>query len=136
MRHSRPLILVIEDNRDNRILIKDMLNTMNYDVIEAVNGEEGVAMAADKRPSLILLDLSLPRKDGWAAAREIKNDPSTAHVPIIALTAHAMKGDRERALEGGCDDYVSKPIDIVDLINKLKTCLANVSGNENGEKIS
>jgi len=130
MSHSRPLILVIEDNLDNRTLLKDMLSTMSYDVIEAANGEEGVEIATNKKPSLILLDLSLPRKDGWIAAREIKNEPSTAHVPIIALTAHAMKGDRERALEVGCDDYVSKPIDIVALISKLKTYLTNTSGDE------
>jgi CheY-like chemotaxis protein len=107
-----------------------MLNTMSCDVIEAVNGEEGVEMATNKQPSLILLDLSLPRKDGWIAAREIKNEPSTAHVPIIALTAHAMKGDRERALGVGCDDYVTKPIDIVSLIKKLKTYLTNVPSDE------
>lgn len=135
MGKSRPLILVIEDNIDNRTLLKDMLDTMNYDVIEANNGEDGVTMAASSKPSLILLDLSLPRKDGWVVACEIKNDPTTAHVPIIALTAHAMKGDRERALEVGCDDYVSKPIDIVALIKKLKTYLSNVSGDETGGHI-
>lgn len=121
MNKSRPVILVIEDNLDNRTLLKDMLDTMDYDVIEAANGEDGVSMATNNRPSLILMDLSLPRKDGWIAAREIKHDPATAHVPIIALTAHAMKGDRERALEVGCDDYVSKPIDVVELIKKIRT---------------
>jgi two-component system, cell cycle response regulator DivK len=136
MSHNRPLVLVIEDNLDNRTLIKDMLDTVDYDAIEAANGEEGIAIATSKIPSLILLDLSLPRKDGWIIAREIKSNPITKHIPIIALTAHVMKGDRERALEAGCDDYVSKPIDIIDLIQKLKGHLSKVSGDEPGGKIS
>ena len=100
-------ILVVEDNRDNMILITDVLKSLNYEVLQATDGEQGVEKAAAERPDLILMDLSLPRMDGWTAARQIKNTAELQHIPIIALTAHAMMGDRERAIEAGCDDYVS-----------------------------
>jgi len=112
-------ILVVEDNADNRALIMDMLDTMNYEVVIATDGEEGVKKANAERPDLILMDISLPRVDGLTAARRIKATPELQHIPIIALTAHAMVGDRERALDAGCDDYVSKPIDLRELANKL-----------------
>ncbi len=112
-------ILVIEDNADNRTLITDILSALAYTVIEAIDGEQGVAKAAAERPDLILMDLSLPQMDGWTATRQIKANPELAHIPIIALTAHAMVGDREKALEAGCDDYISKPIDLRELQNKL-----------------
>ncbi len=112
-------ILVVEDNPDNRVLITDILTSLDYDVIIAEDGEEGVRKTNAERPDLILMDLSLPQMDGWTAARHIKGTPELNHIPIVALTAHAMVGDREKALEAGCDDYVSKPIDLRELASKL-----------------
>lgn len=112
-------ILVVEDNPDNRILITDVLTSLNYEVLVAVDGEEGVKMAGEEVPDLILMDLSLPQMDGWTATGHIKAQDKLKHIPVIALTAHAMVGDRERAIEAGCDDYVSKPIDLRELAGKL-----------------
>jgi two-component system, cell cycle response regulator DivK len=112
-------ILVIEDNPDNRILITDLLTSLGYDVIVAVDGEEGVARAKSDLPDLVLMDLSLPHMDGWTATRYLRSLPATKDLTIIALTAHAMVGDRERALEAGCNDYVSKPLDVKELASKL-----------------
>jgi CheY-like chemotaxis protein len=112
-------ILVVEDNPDNRILITDVLTSLSYEVLVAVDGEEGVAKAEAEVPDLILMDLSLPHMDGWEATGRIKANPHLNHIPVIALTAHAMVGDREKALEAGCDDYVSKPINLRELAGKL-----------------
>ena len=112
-------ILVVEDNKDNLMLISDLLMMLRYEVITALNGLEGVEKAIAELPNLILMDLSLPLMDGWEAAKHIKENPVSAHIPIIALTAHAMVGDREKALEAGCNDYLSKPINIVELRMKL-----------------
>lgn len=112
-------ILVVEDNQDNMTLISDILISLRYTVLQAVDGEQGIAMAVSERPDLILMDLSLPRVDGWTATRQIKADPALEDIPIIALTAHAMIGDRERALAAGCDDYVSKPINFRELASTL-----------------
>jgi two-component system cell cycle response regulator DivK len=112
-------ILVVEDNPDNRVLITDVLTSLDYEVIVAVDGEEGVSKATNEKPDLILMDLSLPQMDGWTATRKIKAVPDLQHIKIIALTAHAMVGDREKAIEAGCDDYVSKPIDLRELASKL-----------------
>ncbi|GAB4548778.1 MAG: response regulator [Anaerolineae bacterium] len=117
-------ILVVEDNPDNRILITDVLDSLGYQVIVANDGEEGIKRANTDKPDLILMDISLPGKDGLTATREIKATETTRHIPIIALTAHAMVGDRERALEAGCDDYVSKPIDLKELATKLSHFLS------------
>ncbi|NDJ53037.1 MAG: response regulator [Chloroflexi bacterium] len=114
-------ILIVEDNIDNRTLLGDMLSALDYTVLEAVDGVEGVDIALANVPDLILMDLSLPNKDGWTATREIKAEKSTAHIPVIALTAHAMVGDRERALEAGCDDYMTKPINILELKKKIES---------------
>lgn len=114
-------ILVVEDNRDNMTLIVDVLASLDYEVLQATDGEQGVELAGKEVPDLILMDLSLPRMDGWAATRAIKSQPALTHIPIIALTAHAMVGDRERALEAGCDDYISKPINLQELATKLST---------------
>ncbi|HLV33646.1 MAG TPA: response regulator [Spirillospora sp.] len=116
-------ILVVEDNPDNMILICDILASLHYTVLRAVDGEQGVMMAASERPDLILMDLSLPRLDGWQAARQIKANHELKHIPIIALTAHALIGDRERALAAGCDDYLSKPINFRVLAHKLDAYL-------------
>ena len=116
-------ILVVEDNPDNITLIADVLSSLDYEVLQATDGEQGVWLAATERPDLILMDLSLPRMDGWTATREIKANPELRAIPIIAVTAHAMVGDRERALAAGCDDYVAKPINLRELANKLNQFL-------------
>jgi len=117
-------ILVVEDNRDNMTLITDILESLNYNIITAYDGQQGVKLAQSEHPNLILMDLSLPLMDGWTATREIKKNANLKNIPIIALTAHAMSGDRERAIEAGCDDYVSKPINVSDLLVKITTLLA------------
>lgn len=100
-------------------LISDVLVSLQYEVLQAVDGEQGLQMAEEFRPDLILMDLSLPRLDGWSATRLLKSNPELRAIPVIALTAHAMVGDRERALEAGCDDYISKPINLRELAAKL-----------------
>lgn len=112
-------ILVVEDNRDNMTLMTDMLETLEYTVLQATDGQRGVEMAASEQPDLIFMDLSLPVMDGWTATRAIKSNPALSHIPIIALTAHAMVGDRERALAAGCDDYLAKPVDLSLLTVKI-----------------
>jgi two-component system, cell cycle response regulator DivK len=112
-------ILVVEDNRDNMTLIVDVLSSLDYEVIEAFDGQEGLEKARAERPDLILMDLSLPLMDGWTATRHIKSEPDLSEIPVIALTAHAMTGDRERALEAGCDDYLTKPLNMAELVKKL-----------------
>lgn len=112
-------ILVVEDNRDNMTLILDLLQSLQYASIIASNGEEALELVGREKPALILLDLSLPKMDGWTTAQKIKANQDLAHIPIIALTAHAMLGDKERALAAGCDDYVSKPINFRELASKL-----------------
>lgn len=117
-------ILVVEDNEVNqRILIRRLVRR-GYEVVTANDGAEGVARAASERPDLILMDMSLPVLDGWEATKAIKSEPGTAGIPVIALTAHAMVGDREQALEAGCDDYDAKPIDIDRLMGKIEAQLA------------
>lgn len=118
-------VLVVEDNRDNLMLINDLLAMLRYEVITAFNGVEGVEKATTELPDLILMDLSLPEMDGWTATKTIKANPVSAHIPIIALTAHAMVGDREKAIDAGCDDYISKPINILELRTKLALYLPN-----------
>ena len=112
-------ILVVEDNLDNMTLIADVLLSLDYEVLQAMDGEKGLEMAQAEQPDLILMDLSLPRMDGWTVTRHIKDDGNLSSIPVIALTAHAMVGDRERALEAGCDDYISKPINLKELVSKL-----------------
>lgn len=116
---SNGRILVVEDNRDNMTLIADILGSLNYEVLSAHDGQRGVEFAVAELPDLILMDLSLPVMDGWTAARTLKATASVQHIPIIALTAHAMSGDRERAIGAGCDEYVSKPINMVELNTKI-----------------
>ena len=111
-------ILVVEDVDFNRDLVVQILED-RYRVVEAVNGQEGVALAEQERPDLILMDLSLPVVDGWEATRQIKANPALCAIPVIALTAHAMVGDRERALAAGCDGYISKPIEVTMLYDQV-----------------
>lgn len=103
-------VLLVEDNEDNLIVYRTILDHVGYRVIEARDGEEGVARASADVPDLILMDVSLPRMDGWEATRHIKADPKTRHIPIIAVTAHALDDDREKAVEVGCDGYLAKPV--------------------------
>jgi len=115
-----PKILLVEDNEMNRDMLSRRLIRRGYDVIIAVDGAAGVSMAKSESPDLILMDMSLPVMDGWEATKTIKSDPETCTIPTIALTAHAMSGDREKALEAGCDDYDTKPIELPRLLKKIK----------------
>lgn len=113
-------ILLVEDNEMNRDMLSRRLKRKGYEVLIAIDGEEGIAVANSENPDLILMDMSLPVKDGWTATGELKANPLTEHIPIIALTAHAMSGDREKALSVGCDEYDTKPIDFKQLLSKIK----------------
>ena len=116
-------VLLVEDNEMNRDMLSRRLQRKGFEVITAADGREGVAKASAESPDLILLDMSLPVMDGWEAARKIKGDPETRGIPIIALTAHAMAGDREKALEAGCDEYDTKPIELSRLLGKINLFL-------------
>ncbi len=120
---SGPQILLVEDNAILREMIRRRLIRRGYDLILAKDGEEGLVVVREKKPAIVLLDMSLPGKDGWTVAGELKADDATAGIPVIALTAHAMRGDRQRALDAGCDDYVSKPIDFDLLTQKMQAFL-------------
>jgi len=117
-------ILVVEDNTDNMTLIVDILSSLDHEVLQAGDGQEGLEKAQSEKPDLILMDLSLPRMDGWTATKYIKANDDLKSIPILALTAHAMVGDRERAMEAGCDDYLTKPINLTDLMAKLTEYLS------------
>jgi two-component system cell cycle response regulator DivK len=117
-------ILLVEDNDLNREMLSRRLARRGYEVLLAVDGHEGVELARQRMPDVILMDMSLPVKDGWTAARELKGDDATRRIPILALTAHAMSGDREQALEAGCDDYDTKPIELDRLLEKIQALLA------------
>ena len=114
-------ILLVEDNELNRDMLTRRLKRKGFTIICAENGQEGIDVAQSENPDIILMDLSLPVVDGWTAAKMLKADNTTKSIPIIALTAHAMKGDREKALEAGCDDYDTKPIDFERLLDKINT---------------
>jgi CheY-like chemotaxis protein len=114
-----PRILIVEDNEVNRDMLSRRLSRRGYEVICAVDGQQGIDMARDQTPDLILMDMSLPVLDGWEATKRLKADPGTHPIPVIALTAHALMSDREQALEAGCDDYETKPIDFPRLLDKL-----------------
>jgi CheY-like chemotaxis protein len=116
-------ILYVEDNEDNVYMLRRRLERKGLEVVVANDGKAGIAAAERERPDLILMDLSLPGIDGWEAARRLKSSPDTQAIPIIALSAHAMTGDRERALAAGCDDYDTKPVDLRRLIAKSETLL-------------
>ena len=119
-----PKILLVEDNEINRDMLSRRLERRGYRVAIAPDGEQGVSMAGLEAPDLILMDMSLPVLDGWEAARRLKAAPETRSIPIIALTAHAMVGDREKAIESGCDDYDTKPVEFQRLLEKIETILA------------
>jgi CheY-like chemotaxis protein len=117
-------ILLVEDNEMNRDMLSRRLLRKGYEVVMAVDGEQAVAMAQSEKPDLILMDMSLPVIDGWEATRRVKAADRSSRIPIIALTAHAMSGDRERALDAGCDDYDTKPIEMSRLLEKIDALLA------------
>ena len=118
-----PKLLLVEDNEEGRDGLSRHLRRKGYDVRIAVDGQQGVDMARAEAPDLVLMDMSLPILDGWAATRQLKAQPDTSGIPVIALTAHAMAGDRERALEAGCDDYDTKPIELQRLLTKIESLL-------------
>jgi two-component system, cell cycle response regulator DivK len=118
-----PKLLLVEDNEMNRDMLCRRLQRREYEVVIAVDGEQGVALARSEAPDLILMDMSLPVIDGWEATRQLKAAPETSAIPIIALTAHAMSGDREKALAAGCDDYDTKPIELPRLLEKIAALL-------------
>ena len=115
-------LLLVEDNDDNRIIYSTYFAHAGFRVIEAADGEQGIALARSEQPDVILMDVSIPIIDGWEATRRLKADPVTAHIPVIALTAHALAADRERALDVGCDDYLPKPVEpraVVEAIERI-----------------
>jgi two-component system, cell cycle response regulator DivK len=120
-------ILLVEDNEMNRDMLSRRLERRGYQVVIAVDGAEGVRMAQAEVPALILMDMSLPVLDGWEATRQIKAAPATGAIPIIALTAHAMSGDREKAIEAGCDDFDTKPVDLPRLLAKIDALLGGAT---------
>ncbi len=119
-----PKILLVEDNETNRDMLSRRLMRKGYDVVMAEDGEQAVQMAESENPDLILMDMSLPVLDGWEATRRVKAKEETRSIPVIALTAHAMAGDREKALDAGCDDYDTKPIELPRLLDKITALIA------------
>ena len=120
-------ILLVEDNEMNRDMLSRRLQKQGYEVVMAVDGEEGVAKAQSEAPALILMDMSLPGIDGWEATRRLKAAPQTQKIPVIALTAHAMTDDRAKALAAGCDDFDTKPVELARLLSKMQTLLGKAA---------
>jgi len=121
-------VLLVEDNEMNRDMLSRRLIRRGFDVVFAVDGKQGVDLARSEKPDIILMDMSLPVMDGWQATRCVKSDDATRSVPVIGLTAHAMSGDREKAIEAGCDDYDTKPVEIDRLIGKMERLLGVAKG--------
>ena len=122
-------ILYVEDNEDNIYMLSSRLGRRGYQVLIARDGQEGIDMAQREMPALIIMDLSLPVIDGWESTRRLKAAPETQHIPIIALSAHAMSGDRDRALAAGCDDYDTKPVELPRLLQKIGAVLGERNGD-------
>lgn len=120
---SEPLILLVEDREDNRVLARKLLERAGFRVVEATDGREALEQVAAQRPDLLLLDMSLPLVDGWTVARTLRQSPDFKDLLIVALTAHAMDGDRERALEAGCDEFLTKPIEVAEFIPTIRRIL-------------
>jgi len=118
-----PRVLLVEDNEMNRDMLSRRLIRQGFEVLIAVDGAEGISMAKANLPDLVLMDMSLPLVDGWEATRQLKAAEQTRQIPVIALTAHAMSGDRDKALEAGCDDYDTKPIELPRLLEKMRRLL-------------
>ena len=124
-------ILLVEDNEMNRDMLSRRLQRRGYEIAMATDGQAGIDMARTLEYDLVLMDMSLPEVDGWEATRRLREDPATKSLPIIALTAHAMSGDRDRALEAGCDDYDTKPIELDRLLSKIEALLRRPDGPAN-----
>ena len=125
-------LLIVEDNEVERELLSRRFRRKGYEVLTASDGKAGVEMAFTEAPHLILMDLSMPILDGWEATRQIKARDNTSHIPVIALTAHAMKGDRAKAIDAGCDDYDTKPINLARLLSKILALLETSENQSNG----
>jgi len=123
-----PTVLYIDDTENNRILVSRRLEKKGYKVLTAESAAAGLEAARAQKPDLILMDMGMPDLDGWNATRQLKADPNLSHIPVIALTAHAMQGDREKALESGCDDYETKPFDFPRLFEKIEAYLSARDG--------
>ena len=120
-----PTILLVEDNELNRDMLSRRLKRLGYDMLLAVDGDEGMEILAHQLPDLILMDINLPGRDGYELTREIKANPDSAAIPVIALTAHAMSGDRQKSMAAGCDDYDTKPVDLSRLLGKIRGLIGN-----------
>lgn len=116
-------ILLVEDNEMNRDMLSRRLQRKGFGIVLAEDGKQALELVREQRPSLVLMDMSLPVMDGWEATRQLKSDPATATIPVVGLSAHAMAGDRERAIQAGCDDYDTKPVDFTRLLAKIQTVL-------------
>ena len=127
-----PKILLVEDNEMNRDMLSRRLERKGYQVVIAVDGEDGISRARSEQPHLILMDMSLPVKDGWTTTRELKADVNLRVIPIIALTAHAMAGDKDKALDAGCDDYDTKPVEFARLLGKIQALIGAPAGGAGG----
>ncbi len=119
-----PKILLVEDNELNRDMLSRRLERRGFTVVMAVDGGQGVQMALTEKPDLILMDMGLPVLDGWEATRQVRADPASAHIPIIALTAHAMSSDEQKAKEAGCDEFDTKPVELPRLLDKIQALLS------------
>ncbi len=123
---SKGRILVVEDNMDTYELVRFILEKNGYDTFLAMNGRDGVNAATKQMPDLIIMDLSMPEMDGWTAIRLIKSDKRTSAIPLVALTAHVLPSDRQRAVDAGCDEYITKPMDLLDLVESVEYWLSKV----------
>jgi two-component system, cell cycle response regulator DivK len=128
---SKGRILVVEDNMDNYELVRFILERAGYEVFLAVNGRDGADAARFQKPDLILMDLGMPEMDGWAAAQKLKSDETTKSIPLFALTAHTLPGERKRAIQAGCDGYISKPIHVESFLKLIESALAVKQGKKN-----
>ncbi|GAB1471490.1 response regulator [Chloroflexota bacterium] len=118
---SNGRILIVEDNMDTYELVRFILEKNGFETFLAMNGRDGVTAATKQKPDLVIMDLSMPEMDGWTATRLIKSNPATAPIPLITLTAHALPGDRKRAFDAGCNEYITKPMDLLDLLDTVKS---------------
>ena len=125
-RMSAGRILIVEDNMDTYELVRFILEKNGFETFLAMNGRDGVNAATKQRPDLVIMDLSMPEMDGWTAMRLIKSDPAISSIPMIALTAHALPSDRKRAFDAGCDEYITKPMDLIDLLDTVKSWIQKV----------
>ena len=124
---SSPIVLLVEDNEDNRTIYTTILRHYGHEVHEAATGEEGILMARKHKPGVILMDVAMPGIDGWEATRRLKADPETASIPVVALTAHAMAEDRQRAVDAGCESYLAKPVEPRRVVEEVERLLARAT---------